>query len=155
MRIHLIAVGERLPRWAAEALAEYRRRLPRELTLVEQTVAGGAGATAPAERRRAEEGRRLRGAIPPWAWRVALDPRGEAWSSEALARRLERWRMEGRPVAMLIGGAEGLIRPFAPSRRRSGAWGRSPLPHALVRVIVVEQLYRAATMLSGHPYHRG
>lgn len=155
MRIHLIAVGERLPRWAAEAMADYRRRLPRELTLVEQTVAGGAGATAPAERCRAEEGRRLRGAIPPRAWRVALDPRGEGWSSEALARRLERWRMEGRPVAMLIGGAEGLDPTLRAEAEEVWSLGPLTLPHALVRVIVVEQLYRAATMLSGHPYHRG
>lgn len=154
MRIHLIAVGERLPHWAAEAIAEYRRRLPRGLAFEERAVAGGSVAGTP-DRKREEEARRLRAAIPPRARQVALDRRGEAWSSEDLARRLEAWRMEGRPVAVLIGGAEGLAAAIRAEAEELWSLGPLTLPHALVRVIVVEQLYRACTLLAGHPYHRG
>ncbi len=154
MRIHLIAVGERLPHWAAEAIAEYRRRLPRGLVLEERAVAGGSAAGTP-ERNREEEARRLLAAIPRRARAVALDRHGEGWSSEDLARRLEVWRMEGRPVALLIGGAEGLAAAVRAEAEELWSLGPLTLPHALVRVIVVEQLYRAATLLAGHPYHRG
>lgn len=153
MRIHLIAVGERLPRWAAEAIADYRRRLPRGLVLEEHAVASGAGAGS-AKRIREAEARRLRAAIPARARWVVLDPRGESWSSEELARRIAEWRMEGRPVALIIGGAEGLEPSLRAEAEQRWSLGPLTLPHALVRVIVVEQLYRAATMLAGHPYHR-
>jgi 23S rRNA (pseudouridine1915-N3)-methyltransferase len=155
VRIHLVAVGERLPSWAAEAIADYRRRMPRGLVLEERAVASGALAGRSPEHCREEEARRLRAAIPARARRIVLDPRGEAWSSETLARRLAQWRMEGRPVALLIGGAEGLDEALRAEAEAAWSLGPMTLPHALVRVIVVEQLYRAAMMLANHPYHRG
>jgi 23S rRNA (pseudouridine1915-N3)-methyltransferase len=93
--------------------------------------------------------------LPREAWIIALDARGTPWSSEQLAERMAAWRMGGRDVYLLIGGAEGLDDTVL--QRAHARWSLGPLtlPHMLVRVIVAEQLYRAASLLAGHPYHRG
>ena len=102
----------------------------------------------------AEEGAALLGAIPKGAHVVALDGRGKTWSSEELAAQLARWRMQGKDLAFLIGGADGL----APAvlERADQHWSLGPLtfPHPLVRIVVAEQLYRASSQLAHHPYHR-
>jgi 23S rRNA (pseudouridine1915-N3)-methyltransferase len=94
-------------------------------------------------------------AIPPSAWVVALDERGERWGTADLARRLADWQRLGRDVALLVGGANGLDPRCL--GRADQRWSLSPLtlPHALVRVILAEQIYRAQSLLDGHPYHRG
>jgi 23S rRNA (pseudouridine1915-N3)-methyltransferase len=151
MRAWLIAVGERMPAWVQEGYAEYAKRLARELPL--QLVEVSTKSRDPA-RANIEEGAALLGAIPKNAHVIALDGRGKTWSSEDLATQLGRWRMQGKDLAFLIGGADGL----APAvlERADQRWSLGPLtlPHPLVRVIVAEQLYRAVTQLSNHPYHR-
>jgi 23S rRNA (pseudouridine1915-N3)-methyltransferase len=138
-----------------EGCAEYERRLPREwgFQLVEvKPEPRTSGATT--ERVQAAEAQRLRAAAPKGAWLVALDERGEAWSTRVLAERLARWQQEGRDVAFLVGGADGLAPELRASCNQRVSLSAFTLPHGLVRIVVVEQLYRAASLLQGHPYHK-
>jgi 23S rRNA (pseudouridine1915-N3)-methyltransferase len=155
MRARLIAVGERMPAWVADGFAEYKKRLSHELPLdLVEVKLGARGKGRDPARAIAEEGAAVRAALPRDAHVVALDNRGSAWSSEQLAAELKRWRMEGRELALLIGGPDGHAADvFALAHQR---WSLGPLtlPHMLVRLVVAEQLYRAASMLAGHPYHR-
>ncbi len=156
MRIYLIAVGQRMASWVDQGYREFARRMPPEclLQLIEIPApqrAKGADAAKAVER----EGERMLAATPRDARVIALDVRGKQWSTERLAGELERWSGDGRDVALLVGGADGL----APSCQALAdeTWSLSPLtlPHALVRVVVAEQIYRAWTITRGHPYHRG
>ena len=155
MKARLIAVGERAPGWVAEGFAEYRKRLshwlPFELVEVEP---GLRGKGRDAARAQSDEGARVIAAIPRNAWVVTLDGRGRGYSSEQLAQRLEHWRGQGRDLAFLIGGPEG--HPPEVLQRADESWALGPLtlPHMLVRLVVAEQLYRAAALLANHPYHR-
>lgn len=155
MKARLVAVGEKAPAWVAEGFAEYRKRLSHWLPLELAEVAPGVrGKGRDAARAVQDEGERVLAALPRAAHVVALDGRGVAWSSEQLAQRLEHWRGQGRDLALLIGGPEG--HAGAVQARADEAWSLGPatLPHMLVRLVVAEQLYRAAALLANHPYHR-
>ncbi len=153
MRLHLYCVARRPPAWAAEASNEYLKRLTGQLDFRPREIAPYTGA-ASVDQQREREGQTLLKALPDNAWLVALDERGAAWTTQQLATRLEDWRMRGGDVVLAIGGAEG----HAPQTRSAAreVWSLSPLtlPHALVRVIVIEQIYRAWSILNHHPYHR-
>ncbi|HEY4582485.1 MAG TPA: 23S rRNA (pseudouridine(1915)-N(3))-methyltransferase RlmH [Lysobacter sp.] len=155
MKARLIAVGERAPGWVAEGFAEYRKRLshwlPFELVEVEP---GLRGKGRDAARAQSDEGARVIAAIPRNARVVTLDGRGRGYSSEQLAQRLEHWRGQGRDLAFLIGGPEGHASEVLQRADESWALGPLTLPHMLVRLVVAEQLYRAAALLANHPYHR-
>lgn len=156
MHVTLIAVGERMPHWVAEGFAEYRKRLSRELPLeLVEIKPGHRGKGADEARAMHDEGAAMLAVVALDTHVVALDGRGKSWSSAALAQQLALWRMAGRDLAFLIGGADG----HAPDvlARADQAWSLGPLtmPHMLVRLLVAEQLYRATTILAGHPYHRG
>lgn len=153
--LKLIAVGERPPAWVADGFADYRKRLAHLAPLdLHEITPGIRGPGRDAARARREEGERVLAALPRNAWVVALDGRGNAWRSEQLATRLEHWRGLGRPLAFLIGGPEGHAE--AVLARTDERWSLGPLtlPHMLVRLLLAEQLYRAASLLAGHPYHR-
>ena len=155
MKARLIATGEHAPSWVAEGFAEYRKRLshwlPLELVEVEP---GLRGKGRDPQRAIEDEGRRVLAALPKNAHVVALDGRGKMHSSEQLAVRLEHWRGRGQDLAFLIGGPEG----HAPEviARADETWSLGPLtlPHMLVRLVLAEQVYRAAALLANHPYHR-
>ena len=155
LHVHLIAVGQGMPRWVAEGWREYAGRLGGEVRLnLVEVPAGRRAKSADLARLRREEGERLLAAVPSGAWTIALDERGKAWSTRDLARRLDGWLMDGRDVALLVGGADGhdpALLSAADLR-----WSLSPLtlPHMLVRVVVAEQVYRAWSLRAGHPYHR-
>ncbi len=152
MRIHLLSVGHKPPRWVRDGFEEYTKRLSGgwRLRLTEIPPGGRGGLSAPEQ-----EGERLLRALPKGARMVALAVDGEPWSTDELARRLDRWSHEGRDLALVVGGADGLSPEVL--RRADAAWSLSALtfPHMLVRVVVAEQIYRAWTVLGGHPYHRG
>ena len=156
MRIHLVTVGQRPPAWVAQGYADYARRLAAgtQLRLVEIPLAK-RGRHADLARLREQEGERMLAAIPKGSRVIALEVTGRAWDSETLAGRLADWLQDGRDVCLLVGGPDGL----APAclKRAEARWSLSSLtlPHALVRVIVAEQIYRAWTIVQGHPYHRG
>lgn len=154
MRLRLIAAGTRLPGWIGEGFRAYAARLPREcrLDLVEIPLGRRTKSADPARAVR-EEGRRMLAAAEGAA-RVCLDVRGRAVDTPALARRLQGWMADGRDVAMLVGGPDGL--DPACLEGADWRWSLSPLtlPHGLVRILVAEQVYRAWSILAGHPYHR-
>jgi 23S rRNA (pseudouridine1915-N3)-methyltransferase len=155
MRARLIAVGERMPAWVADGFAEYRKRLSHDLPLeLVEIRLGVRGKGRDPARAIAEEGAAVRAALPKDAHVVALDGRGVGWSSEDLAQAFARWRMNGRDLAFLIGGPDGHAPEMLARADQKWSLGPLTLPHMLVRLVVAEQLYRAATMLAGHPYHR-
>ncbi len=150
-----MAVGTRMPGWVSEGVEEYRKRLPRDFSLeVEEIAPGQRGKNADVARAVALEAQRIRERLRGDEITVALEVEGQAWSTRRLAREAEEWRLAGRDVALLIGGPDGLCPQLSASADRR--WSLSPLtlPHPLVRVILAEQLYRAWTLLVGHPYHR-
>lgn len=150
-RVLLAAVGRARESPTRALFDDYAARLPYRLTVREVTL---RGAVAPDQARR-REGEALLAAVPEGAVIVALDEGGEALSSEALARRLGAWREGGvRDIAFLIGGADGLDRGVLARAGLVLSLGPMTWPHLLVRALVAEQLYRAETILAGHPYHR-
>jgi 23S rRNA (pseudouridine1915-N3)-methyltransferase len=156
MKLFVIAVGTRMPGWVNEAFQDYSKRMPRDLSveLVEVRPEPRTSGKSTVQLLEAEAGRIAR-AVPRGASRVALDERGREFTTAELARWLAAQRQDGRDIAFLIGGADGLA-PAAKSG--SGPVLRlsaMTLPHGLARVLLAEQLYRAASILNHHPYHRG
>lgn len=144
-----------MPAWVTEGVQVYQKRLPRHLQLEfrELPAAQRSAGTTP-ELQRQKEGEAMLRALPEGAHVVALDEHGTGWTSNDLATRLQAWMQEHPQVSFLIGGADGLA--DACKRRANAVWSLSPLtlPHALVRVVLAEQIYRAWTLVQGHPYHR-
>jgi 23S rRNA (pseudouridine1915-N3)-methyltransferase len=155
MNIHLISVGNRMPRWVVEGYTEYARRMPAECSLQLVEIPPGRrakGANIP--RILQEEGVRMLKAIPRHCEVIALDVQGRSWSTEQLAARLAEWLASGRDLALLVGGPEGLAPACLERAQRIWSLSDLTLPHPLVRVVVAEQLYRAWSLLRNHPYHR-
>jgi 23S rRNA (pseudouridine1915-N3)-methyltransferase len=155
LKARLIAVGERAPAWVAQGFAEYQKRLSYWLPLDLIEIEPGLrhpGATA-------DECARVIAALPKTAQSkpvhvIALDGRGRMHSSEDLAQQLEHWRGGGRDLAFLIGGPEGHAPDVLAKADERWSLGPLTLPHMLVRLVLAEQLYRAAALLANHPYHR-
>lgn len=157
MRIRLLAVGRRMPGWVTSAYDDYARRLPHECRLELSEIAPGnrKGQANKPERAIADEDRRICDALSGDLDVIALAVDGKPWSTEQLADQMREWLADGRDRALLVGGPDGLgPNSLARANRR---WSLSPLtlPHPLVRVILAEQLFRAHSILTGHPYHRG
>jgi 23S rRNA (pseudouridine1915-N3)-methyltransferase len=151
--IIVLAVG-RLRAAYREACDDYLRRLGR-YGRVEEVEVREASRAPTIEAQRAEEAERLRARLPGSGTVVALAREGSPWTSEELARRIDGWRMAARPLAFVLGGSHGLSRNFLGSASVRWSLGPLTLPHELARVVVVEQLYRAFTILRGEPYHKG
>ncbi|GAA0557604.1 23S rRNA (pseudouridine(1915)-N(3))-methyltransferase RlmH [Halomonas salifodinae] len=150
-----MAVGNRMPAWVEAGVAEYRKRLPRDFALeIVEIAPGTRGKNSDPARAIAQEAERIRERLKGNEHLVALEVGGKPWSTEQLAREAEDWRLEGRDVALLVGGPDGLEPGLSASAHQR--WSLSPLtlPHPLVRLLLAEQLYRAWTLLVGHPYHR-
>jgi 23S rRNA (pseudouridine1915-N3)-methyltransferase len=155
MRMQLIAVGKRQPDWVNAGYHEYARRLKGACTLKLTEIPPGRRSRVISENKaRDSEGERMLRAIPPAAHVVALTVNGRAWSTRELAERLKGWMTIGAPVCLLVGGPDGLSSRTL--QRANERWSVSPLtlPHGLVRPVVAEALYRAWSLIQGHPYHR-
>ena len=157
MKLRIVAVGHKMPAWITAGFTEYAQRMPREvrveLTEIKPAARTGSGPKS-IEQWRDLEAQRIGVAVPARAFKVVLDERGKTLTTAELARRLERWKQDGGDVAFIIGGADGIARALQAQAHL--LWSLSPLtlPHGLCRVILAEQLYRAVSLLAGHPYHR-
>jgi len=155
VKIQLVAVGTKMPKWVEEGFKEYQRRFPFDMPLeLIEIPAGKRGKNADIARILQKEGEAMLAAVPKGARIVTLDIPGKMWDTPQLAQQLENWKHDGRDVAILIGGPEGLAPACKAAAEQS--WSLSPLtlPHPMVRVIMAESLYRAWSLTTNHPYHR-
>ncbi len=153
MEITVLAVGK-LRRSYRDAADEYIRRLQRSVRFKELEVQEASRAPTIAAARLEEE-KRLRSRLAPGAMLVTLTRNGQPWSSADLARRVDRWRLAARPVSIMLGGSHGLANRLIDEAAERWSLGPLTLPHEVARVVVVEQMYRAYTILRGEPYHKG
>ena len=155
MLIRVIAVGTRMPGWVEEAVADYTQRLPPEMRPEWREVrAEQRTRSADATRWMTREAERIRAALPDGAHIVVLDETGKDLDTMRLARTVERWREQARPVAILIGGPDGIDPALKGMASETIRLSSLTLAHAMVRVLLAEQLFRAWSILTGHPYHR-
>lgn len=155
MRIRLLAVGQKMPDWVTEGYQEYAKRLQDDVRLeLVEIPAAKRGRNHEVELWKRQEAEALQAAIHPSDRIVALDVLGKPWSTEDLRDRTAQWLQGGQNIALLVGGPDGLAPELI--RMASERWSLSALtlPHPLVRIVVAEQIYRAWTLLKGHPYHR-
>lgn len=154
MKLAILAVGHRQPDWVADGCQEYLKRMPRECAASVIEIKPEPRGAKTREQLLAAEQVRLREAMPASCRIVVLDEKGDDLTTLQLARRLEAWMHDGRDVALLIGGADGLdpaLKAEAAERLRLSSL---TLPHGLARLLLCEQLYRAVSVLKNHPYHR-
>ncbi len=155
MRAHILTVAERAPAWVKAGFDEYAQRLAYKLPLsLAELPLGPRNGKSAVSRAVTDEGQRMFAAIPKHSRLIALDGNGEQWSSEMLAKQLSHWMMDGRDLCFLIGGPDGLAPQCLLAAQQKWSLGTLTLPHALVRIVLAEQLYRAVSMLDNHPYHR-
>ena len=155
MRISVVSVAGKMPAWVDAGVDEYARRLPRELRLQWRDLPlARRGRDVAVEQLREREGEQILRHLAPGDRTIALDVEGESWSTPRLAEHLSGWMMDGRNVNLVIGGPDGLSRGCLAAAERRWSLGPLTLPHPLVRVVLVEQLYRAWTITVNHPYHR-
>lgn len=154
MKLRLVAVGTRMPAWVTAGWLDYAERMPRELKLelIELPLAV-RGKNADLERAKNAEGVKLL-ERSEGCTRVMLDERGASWTSTDLANRLKAWMQDGRDVALLVGGPDGHAAEVQKAADERWSLSKLTLPHALVRVLIAEQLYRAWSLTANHPYHR-
>ena len=155
MRITVIAIGTRMPRWVDEGVEEYGKRMPRELRVEwRELPLARRGKDANAQQLKDREGEQILKSIPGGDRVIALDVRGRALSTEQLAQQLSDWQMSGDNYCLLIGGPDGLSEQCLQRAERRWSLSDLTLPHPLVRILLAEQLYRAWTITVNHPYHR-
>jgi 23S rRNA (pseudouridine1915-N3)-methyltransferase len=155
MRLIVAAVSARPPDWVLAGWSEYARRMPRELPLELLEIRPEPRSTGKtAQAMMALEAARIEAQVPAACRRVVLDERGDAPTTQQLAERLAKWMASGGDVAFIIGGPDGLDPRIRQSAHETLRLSSLTLPHALVRVILAEALYRAASVIKGHPYHR-
>ena len=154
MRIQLVCIGTHLPVWVDQAFESYASRMPSQCRITLQAYPVAKRYKGDLQKQKEQECGRLLKALPAKSILVALDVRGELWSTDRLTTHLQKWLQSGRSVSMMIGGPEGLCETCL--EKADYRWSLSPLtfPHAMARVIVVEQLFRAWSILNRHPYHR-
>ncbi|HKB61145.1 MAG TPA: 23S rRNA (pseudouridine(1915)-N(3))-methyltransferase RlmH [Gallionellaceae bacterium] len=155
MKFLLISVGHKAPDWVSSGFHEYAKRMPREakIELIEIKPESRTSGKTP-QQIMAAEAQRIAAALPPGCLRIALDERGAPWTTRQLAEHMGQWLQEGRDVAFIVGGADGLHPSVKQDAQQMLALSGMTLPHAMVRVLLAEQLYRAHSLLHNHPYHR-
>lgn len=154
MRLVIVAVGQRVPDWAQTAWDDYAKRFPYDLKVELKAVKTEPRASKTVAALHAAERSRIETALPKGCRIVALDERGSALTTAALAAKLQHWQLESDDVALVIGGPDGLDAAFKQAAHERIRLSDLTLPHALVRVLLIEQLYRAWSINANHPYHR-
>jgi len=154
MKLAVLAVGHRQPAWVNEGCAEYLKRMPRELSASVTEIKPEARGSKTREQLLAAEKSRIREALQAGSRIVVLDEKGDDLTTLKLAKRLEAWMQDGRDVALLIGGADGLDEEFKQQADDRLRLSSLTLPHGMARLLLCEQLYRAVSVLKNHPYHR-
>ncbi len=154
MRLYIVAVGQRVPDWAQTAWDDYAKRFPHEIRIELKAVKTEPRSSKTLETLYAAERVRIEAAIPKGTRIVVLDERGSALSTLALAQRLTDWQNSGSDVALVIGGPDGMDPAFRANAHERIRLSDLTLPHAMVRVLLIEQLYRAWSVNANHPYHR-
>lgn len=154
MRLTIVAVGLKVPDWAQTAYDDYAKRFPPEIKLELKAVKTEPRASKTLDTLLLAEKSRIEAAIPRGTHIVALDERGTSVTTVALAERLKAWQLSGDDVAVVIGGPDGLEAGFKKSAHERLRLSDLTLPHAMVRVLLIEQLYRAWSITINHPYHR-
>ena len=157
MKFRIVAVGHKMPAWINTGFTEYVRRMPREARIelieIKPAARNGSGEKS-VQQWQAVEARRIRDALPARAYKVVLDERGKPLATADIARRIARWKQDGVDVAFVIGGADGTAHALQQDADLLLSLSPLTLPHGLCRVMLAEQLYRAVSLLAGHPYHR-
>jgi 23S rRNA (pseudouridine1915-N3)-methyltransferase len=154
MRLIIVAVGQRVPDWAQTAWDDYAKRFPYELKVELKAVKTEPRSSKSLETLYAAERARIEAVIPKGCRIVALDERGTNLTTVALAQKLQHWQLESDDVALVIGGPDGLDPAFKKAAHERIRLSDLTLPHAMVRVVLIEQLYRAWSINANHPYHR-
>jgi 23S rRNA (pseudouridine1915-N3)-methyltransferase len=154
MEINLIAIGKGMPEWVNDGFVEYTRRMPADFKVTLTEIPMLKRSRSDAARAIRQESEQMLAAIAKRSYPIALDVVGQQWSTPQLACHLERWHNQGQALSLLIGGPEGLSEPCLKVAKERWSLSRLTFPHPLVRIIVAEQLYRAWSILSHHPYHR-
>lgn len=154
MKLLVVAVGHRQPDWVLAGCAEYIKRMPRELATSLIEIKPEPRGSKTREQLLAAEKGRIREALPASCRLIVLDERGDDLTTLKLARRMEDWMGDGRDAALLIGGADGLDESLKAAADERIRLSSLTLPHGLARLLLCEQLYRAASVLKNHPYHR-
>ena len=154
-RISIVAVGKRMPDWIQTGFAEYKKRLSQDVTLelIEVAPAHRSRSTI-TQRLRQQEAQSILDALPPHTHVIALDETGKRQKTMQLAARMQDWIDQGINISLIIGGADGLDESVLAAAHERWSLSDYTLPHALVRVVLAEQIYRAWTILKNHPYHR-
>jgi 23S rRNA (pseudouridine1915-N3)-methyltransferase len=154
VRLLVVAIGQRQPAWAQAAYDEFAKRFPPELKLELKALKAEPRAAKPAAALMTAERTRIEAALPKGVRKVVLDERGDRLTTQQLAARLKAWRADGRDVAFIIGGPDGLDPVLKASADERLRLSDLTLPHAFARVLLAEALYRAWSLMAGHPYHR-
>jgi len=155
MRVNIIAIGERMSDWVQAGYEEYARRLATAMPLnLVEIPAEKRGKSADIKRIMEKETKRMLQAIPANAHVVALDRKGQSWSTEKLAEHLGQWQQDGSDLAILIGGPEGMSQACLARAQTHLSFSAMTFPHPLIRIMLAEQLYRAWSILQNHPYHK-
>jgi len=155
MKLLIVSVGHRMPDWITAGFNEYARRMPREAKIELLEIKPEPRTTGKTTAQIMEaEAQRILAALPQGCLRIALDERGAQPTTKQLAAQMQDWMRAGRDVAFIIGGADGLHESVKQAAQQIMALSSLTLPHAMVRVLLAEQLYRAHSMMHNHPYHR-
>lgn len=155
MKLIIVSVGHKMPDWITAGFNEYTKRMPREAQVVLMEIRPEPRTTGKTTAQIIEaEAQRILAALPHNCRRIALDERGAQPTTRQLAAQMQDWMREGRDIAFIIGGADGLHDSVKQAAQQSLALSSLTLPHALVRVLLAEQLYRAYSLMHNHPYHR-
>jgi 23S rRNA (pseudouridine1915-N3)-methyltransferase len=155
MKLQLIAVGSRMPDWVEKGFNEYARRFPRDLPFeLIEISAGKRGKNADITRILEREGEQMLAAVGKGNHIVTLEVTGQNWTTPQLAQQLERWKLDGRDVSLLVGGPEGLAPSCIAASQQRWSLSALTLPHPMVRIVMAEALYRAWSVTANHPYHR-